>query len=82
MRTTLALDEDVHDRARAVASRLKKPFRAVVNEALRVGLRLLGEKPADHRPYRTEPRPMGLREGYALDNIQELLAQAEGEDAR
>lgn len=81
MRTTLALDEDVHDRARAVAGKLNKPFKSVVNEALRVGLMEM-EEPAACRPYRTEARRMGLRDGCSLDNVQELLAQAEGEDAR
>lgn len=81
MRTTLRLDDDVIDKARAVAASLGTPFREVVNEALRVGLDQVA-KPATRRPYRTEPRPMGLREGYSLDNIQEVLAQAEAEDFR
>jgi hypothetical protein len=80
MRTTLALDEDVLEKARAVASQLKLPFKTVVNEALRAGLKEV-EKPAQ-RPYRTVPRDMGLRKGYSVDNIQELLAQLEGEDFR
>ena len=81
MRTTLTLDEDVLDKARAVAGQLRVPLKTVVNEALRVGLREV-EKPAKQRPYRTRPRAMGLRKGYSLDNIQELLAQAEGENFR
>ena len=81
MRTTLTLDEDVLDKARAVAGQLRVPLKTVVNEALRVGLREV-EKPAQQRRYRTKPRAMGLRKGYSLDNIQELLAQAEGEDFR
>jgi hypothetical protein len=79
MRTTVALDDDVIDKAKAVAAKRRVSFRAVVNEALRIGLREV-EKPATRRPYRTEPHAMGLRTGYNLDNIQELLAQAEGED--
>ena len=35
MRTTLALDEDVLEKARAVAKQLRMPFKTVVNEALR-----------------------------------------------
>jgi hypothetical protein len=53
----------------------------VINEALRAGLKEV-EKPAMQRPYQTEAHPMGLRQGRNLDNIQELLAQIEGEDAR
>jgi hypothetical protein len=81
MRTTLSLDEDVLERARAAATRLKMPFKTVVNEALRAGLREV-EKPPKRRPYRTVPIAMGLRPGFSYDNIQELLSQAEGEDCR
>ena len=79
MRTTLTLDDDVIDKAKAVAAKRHTSFRAVVNEALRIGL-VEVEKPAIRRSYRTEPHAMGLRSGYTLDNIQALLAQAEGED--
>jgi hypothetical protein len=79
MRTTLTLDEDVLDRARLLAKSLHTPFRKVVNEALRAGLEEIS-KPAAQRPYQTKPHRMELREGYDLDNIQEVLAVAEGED--
>jgi SOS response regulatory protein OraA/RecX len=81
MRTTLTLDGDVLDKARALAARRRLPFRAVVNEALRLGLEEV-EKPVRQRRYRTQARALGLRRGYSLDNIHELLAQAEGEDFR
>lgn len=81
MRTTLTLDDDVVDRARGMAEKLGVPFRAVVNRALRLGLDEV-QKPTVRRPYRTTPHDMGLREGYSLDNVQELIARIEGEDAR
>ena len=81
MRTTLTLDDDVLDRARAIAARLRSPFRHVVNEALRAGLQVV-EKPARSRPYQTRPRKLGLKEGLNLDNIQELIARVEGEEHR
>ena len=81
MRTTLNLDDDVLDRARAIAARLHAPFRQVVNEALRAGLQAV-EEPARARPYHTRPRKLGLKEGRSLDNIQELIAQIEGEEHR
>jgi hypothetical protein len=79
MRTTLTLDPDVAAKARKGAARLKRPFKEIVNEALRVGLDEV-LKPAAAKPYRTKPRPLGLREGFSYDNISELLARAEGED--
>lgn len=81
MRTTLVIHDDVLERARAVAARLRKPFKTVVNDALRAGLDRV-EIPARQRAYTTKPHAMGLRQGRNLDNIQELLAQIEGEDSR
>ena len=81
MRTTLSIDDDVMERARAVAAKLRTPFKTVVNEALRAGLDQV-EQPAKQRPYKTKPHKMGLRQDCNLDNIQELLAQIEGEDSR
>jgi len=79
MRTTLTLDPDVAAKARKGAARLQKPFKQVVNAALRVGLDTILKPPAV-RPYRTKPRPMGLRPGFNHDNVSELIAAAEGED--
>jgi len=79
MRTTLTLDEDVAQRTKVLATKLKKPFKVVLNEALRKGLVQI-EKPQKRREYRTIPHKMGLKEGLSIDNIQELLSQVEGED--
>jgi hypothetical protein len=79
MRTTLTLDPDVAAKAKKGAARLGKPLKEVINAALRAGLDEILSPPRA-RPYRTKPRPMGLREGFSYDNISELLARAEGED--
>ncbi|RUM87601.1 MAG: DUF2191 domain-containing protein [Thermodesulfatator sp.] len=82
MRTILTIiDDDILERARKLAAKLRRPFKAVVNQALRAGLDQV-ERPAKRRPYKTRPHKMGLRQGYSLDNIQELLLQVEGEDCR
>ena len=81
MRTTLTIEDDVLERARAIAEELHSPFRQVVNEALRACLQAV-ERPAHSRPYHTHPRKMGLKTGRSLDNIQELIAQVEGEEYR
>ncbi|MHB8521583.1 MAG: DUF2191 domain-containing protein [Limisphaerales bacterium] len=79
MRTTLTLDPDVAAMAKKGAAKLRKPFKEVINAALRAGLdAVLAPPPA--KPYRTQPRPLGLRRGLSYDNISELLARAEGED--
>lgn len=79
MRTTLTLDPDVAAKARKGAAKLHRPFKDVINAALRVGLDEILSPPAA-RPYRTQPRAMGLRRGFSYDNISELIAAAEGED--
>jgi len=79
MRTTLTLDPDIAAKARKGAAKLRKPFKEVINAALRVGLDEILSPPAA-KPYRTKARPLGLRRGFSYDNISELLARAEGED--
>lgn len=79
MRTTLTLYPDVAAKAKRGAAQLRKPFKEIINEALRIGLDEI-LKPPPAKPYRTRPRPMGLRRGLSYDNISELLARIEGED--
>jgi hypothetical protein len=81
MRTTLTLDADVAAKAKRGAAKLGRPFKSVINAALRIGLDEV-LKPAAAKPYRTKPHPMGLRPGFSYDNIGELLAQIEGENYR
>jgi hypothetical protein len=78
MRTTLTLDADVAAKAKKGAAKLHKSFREIINAALRLGLdQILA--PTALKPYRTQPRAMGLRRGYTYDNIAELIAATEGE---
>lgn len=79
MRTTLTLDPDIAAKAKEGAARLRRPFKEVINAALRVGLDEILTPPAA-RPYRTKPRPLGLRRGFSYDNISELIATTEGEN--
>ena len=79
MRTTLTLDPDVASKARKGAAKLGRPFKEVINAALRAGLDLVLNPPVA-KPYRTVPRPMGLRQGFTYDNVAELIARVEGED--
>jgi hypothetical protein len=81
MRTTLTIDDDVLEKAKSAAAKTRRPFRSVINEALRAGLNSIA-MPADSAPYQTRPHKMGLKAGRNLDNIQELLAQTEGEEFR
>ncbi len=78
MRTTLTLDGDVAAKLKAEARRSGRPFRDVVNDALRVGL--VRRQPARPRePFKVGARDLGaLRPGLTLDSIAGLLEQVEG----
>ena len=79
MRTTLTLDLDVAAKAKRGAAQLNKPFKEVINAALRVGLDVVLAPPAA-KAYQTKGRSLGLRRGFNYDNVSELLTAAEGED--
>jgi hypothetical protein len=81
MRTTLTIDDDVLDKAKTVATKLRASFRSVINEALRAGLKTVEGK-RESLPYKTHPHKMGLIAGKNLDNIQELLSDIAGENRR
>ncbi len=78
MRTTLTLDPDVAAQAKRATARTGLPFKSVINQALRLGIEEV-MSPLAARPYRTKPRPMGLKPGLSYDNVAELLAVAEEE---
>ena len=53
----------------------------VIKEALRAGLDCV-EQPAKCRTHKPQPRAVGFTAGRNIADIQELLAQIEGEGAR
>ena len=77
--TCLIQDHHLMERLNREATRSGIPLEQVAKEAIQIGLsHLLTPPPA--KPYRTQPKPMGLKKPYSYDNIGELLAQADGED--
>ena len=77
MRTTLTLDEDIAAKLKAESRRTGRPFRQVVNEALREGL-LTRRKNKDLPPFKVKARALGLRPGLNYDCVWKLLEEAEG----
>ncbi len=80
MRTTLKFDDDVVERARVIAAKRRTAIKPVINEALRAGLDRVGQ-PAELRRYKTKTHEMGLKAGRNLNNIRELLSQADVEES-
>lgn len=66
MRTTLTIDDQLSVELREAANRSGKPFKQIVNEALRKGLNALEHPPG--RPYRIKSSSLGkVRPGINLD---------------
>ena len=82
MRTTLTLDADVAALLRRIQQTHGRSFKAVVNDALRQGLRQMAA-PSDRAvPYRTPTADLGRCLVGSLDDVAEALAVAEGERFR
>lgn len=81
MRTTLTLDRDVSAKAKSLVKQSGRPFKQIINEALRVGLEHLATPPRA-KPYRAKVYSLAIRPGYSLDSVRELLSEVEGEDSR
>lgn len=78
MRTTLTLDDDIADALKEQARLLEKPFKQVVNEALRRGL---SPSPEEERPtFRVKPICGGLRAGIDPLKLNQLNDELEIED--
>lgn len=77
MRTTLTLDSDVAARLKAAAK--GRPFKVVVNEALRAGLAALERRAPARKPHRTRGLDLGPSLVGSLDNVEEVLSRAEGD---
>jgi len=82
LRTTLTLEEDVMDRLRGEAQRTGRPFKAVVNEAIRAGLERRALRASRGASFTIKPFDMGLKAGLELDDIEGLLDRLEGAQRR
>ena len=77
MRTTLTLDDDVvFGLRKELEASPEKPFKVIVNEAIRRGL----DKPQSQKRKRFRVRSfkLGLRKDINFDNIEEALDILEG----
>ncbi|MGE3311887.1 MAG: antitoxin [Limisphaerales bacterium] len=79
MRTTLTLDDDVGERLREAAYRERKPFRTVVNEALRLGLGLRGKAVVAAEPFEVRTFRSSFVGGIDEGRLNQLADQLEAE---
>jgi len=80
MRTTLTLDPDVAERLASETRRTGKSLKALVNDAIRLGLGLTGKPPKSPR-FKVEPHAFGLRAGIDPDRLNQLIDELEVDDA-
>ena len=73
MRTTLTLEEPIAIALKNAAHRSGKPFKQVVNETLRAGLKASKSSAVAARPYRLKPASLGgLRVSVDIDKALQL----------
>ena len=79
MRTTLTIDPDVEMLIQSEMRRTERSMKAVVNDALRLGLGARGKPPRPRR-YKVEPHPLGLKPGIDADRLNQLIDELESEE--
>ena len=79
MRTTLTLDGDVAERLRKEMRRTGKGLKAVVNEALRLGLQL-GGKPVRAKRFQVRAHAFGFTPGVDLDRVNQLVDELDADE--
>ena len=79
MRTTLTLDDDVAAALERLRKRGRASLKALVNEALRRGLKQMRVRPKRREAFRTQAVALGRCRIGSIDNVAEALSIAEGE---
>jgi len=79
MRTTLTIDPDVEMLIQREMRRTERSMKAVVNDALRLGLGVRGKPPRPPR-FKVEAHPLGLKAGIDADRLNQLADELESEE--
>ena len=78
MRTTLTIDPDVEQLLQREMRRTDRSMKAVVNDALRVGLGVQG-KTKQLPPFKVEPHAFRFKPGVDIDRLNQLVDELEAE---
>ena len=79
MRTTLTIDPDVEKLIQREMRRTDRSMKAVVNDALRLGLGIRG-KPLRPPRFKVKPHPLGFKPGIDADRLNQLVDELEAEE--
>ena len=79
MRTTLTIDPDVERVLQHEIRRTDRSLKAVVNDALRLGLGMRGKPPRLSR-YKVNPYPFAFKPGVDVDRLNQLVDELEADE--
>jgi hypothetical protein len=79
MRTTLTIDDDIAVELERLRRTRDASLKDLVNDALRLGLREITDRPKRKKPFRSRSFDGGGVLVKSIDNTAELLAEIEGE---
>ncbi len=81
MRTTLGINDALLRELRRRATETGRPFRAVVEETLELGLARAAQPARAKRPFRVRPHALGLKPGFRGVSLNQLYDQIEAESS-
>ncbi|MCP4370132.1 MAG: DUF2191 domain-containing protein [Deltaproteobacteria bacterium] len=79
MRTTLTIDDDLAQELRERAHKTRSPFKKVVNQALKAGLKQI-DHPRPIKPYKCKSFSLGYPPSANLDHALNLADRLESEE--
>lgn len=80
VRTTLTIDDDLAGLLRRKARELDKPFKQLVNDALRRGLTENSAPASEAKHIKTRPHSFGFKPGIDPDRLNQLADELEVEE--
>jgi len=79
MRSTLTIDADVEQLLQREMQRTNSSMKAVVNDALRIGLGMRGKPPRPSR-FKVEPHAFAFKPGIDTDRLNQLVDEVEADE--
>ena len=79
MRTTLTLEQDVEKLLQQEMRRTHRSMKAVLNDALRVGLGARGKSRRTPQ-FKVDPHPFGFKPGVDVNRLNQLVDDLEVEE--
>ncbi len=80
MRTTLTIESDVARLLRREIRRSGRSMKAVVNDALRIGLEMRANTPQTSR-FQVKPHAFGFKPGIDINRLNQLVDELEVEES-